>query len=583
MSMAHTLSVEEYQALGKSYYKRKEYAKAIGAFTDAIEAAHTPPLNLYDNRAASHDKLGNYTSAVKDGRSMIKIDKTDIRGYLRTGNVLQKMNKLETALSIYKYSMKNVPIDNRDFKLLQQLHDKLTRQLSPASAVDPLTILPVELVEMIIAFMSFKNMVNCLRVCKGWRTYLIHRPNLWTDLDFSGARKDVSRRFLRDAVNRSEYRVHQIIIHRFPHVDILRNIATACKNLTRVEFLSGGMMHDSLVEIAQCATNLKTFVYRVDITLDAVTQILRFRPTLQHAEFTSITTAGILANWKGPFTNLETLVLNSATTLHPRTLNQALLLRETPSLKFLKLVSWDVSMEGELDLSALPLETLIMKNMAMSIIPILPSSLTHLELHPWTLRIPESSQDLSPAARDSWMNALASRLPKLTKLTLINADNINGQIIAALLLYKPNEHGDSERVADEQTALQSLSIRGGTLNEEVKSFFGAEGLLVMDRLITNELRSLEISAHSIINDDAIETLLSLDSAGLEHIDLSSTNISGASLKMLADKLPRLKSINVNYCAGISNRDAIVYAQGKGITVSWKQMQRPVGGRRIRYG
>lgn len=53
------------------------------------------------------------------------------------------------------------------------MHDRLTRQLSPAHAIDPLTVLPVELVEMVMEHLSFRTMVRCLRVSKGWKVCLL--------------------------------------------------------------------------------------------------------------------------------------------------------------------------------------------------------------------------------------------------------------------------------------------------------------------------------------------------------------------------------------------------------------------------
>ena len=115
--MPRTLSPEEYQAIGKSCYKLKQYEKAIEAFTTSIDASATPSAALYDYRAACHEKLADYNSAIKDGRLAIRTQKQDVRGYLRTANALLKMDKSETALSIYKYGMKNVPADNKDFRV----------------------------------------------------------------------------------------------------------------------------------------------------------------------------------------------------------------------------------------------------------------------------------------------------------------------------------------------------------------------------------------------------------------------------------------------------------------------------------
>ena len=115
--MARRTSPEEYQELGRRYYKLKQYEQAIDVLTQGIEAA--PTLGLYDHRAATYDKLKDFNAAVKDGREMIKLDKKEVKGYLRTASVLEKMEKPETALGIYRYGMKNVPVNDKNFKVSQ--------------------------------------------------------------------------------------------------------------------------------------------------------------------------------------------------------------------------------------------------------------------------------------------------------------------------------------------------------------------------------------------------------------------------------------------------------------------------------
>jgi F-box/TPR repeat protein Pof3 len=113
------MSPEEYQELGRRYYKLKQYEKAAETFTNGLEACTT--ASLYDHRAATYEKLENLNAAVKDGREMIRLDKKDVKGYLRTASVLEKMEKPETALGIYKYGMKNVPTSDKNFKVCERL------------------------------------------------------------------------------------------------------------------------------------------------------------------------------------------------------------------------------------------------------------------------------------------------------------------------------------------------------------------------------------------------------------------------------------------------------------------------------
>jgi len=117
--MARRMSPEEYQAIGRSYYKLKQYEKALETFSKGIEAC--PTADLYDHRAATYDKLGNLNAAVKDGREMIRLNKKDVKGYLRTASILEKLEKSETALGIYKYGMKNVPPSDKNFKVCDVL------------------------------------------------------------------------------------------------------------------------------------------------------------------------------------------------------------------------------------------------------------------------------------------------------------------------------------------------------------------------------------------------------------------------------------------------------------------------------
>jgi tetratricopeptide (TPR) repeat protein len=73
-----------------------------------------PPLSVLDNRVAAYIKLGDLQNALRDGKQMIRAAKTDARGYLRVGQVLQKMGNDDQALDVYSLGMKNLPVSNQD-------------------------------------------------------------------------------------------------------------------------------------------------------------------------------------------------------------------------------------------------------------------------------------------------------------------------------------------------------------------------------------------------------------------------------------------------------------------------------------
>ncbi|KAH3911384.1 hypothetical protein HBH56_134220 [Parastagonospora nodorum] len=567
------MSLEEYQELGRRYYKLKEYKNAVEAFTNGIEIM--PTLSLFDHRAAAYDRLEDYNAAVKDGREMIKINKQDVKGYLRTASILEKMEKLETALGIYKYGMKNVAVTDKYFKLLQQLHDKTTRKLSPAKSVDPLTILPVELAEIVLEYMTFRQLVNCMRVSRGWRDYVANLPRLWMHLDLSGARRPVPRKFVDKAVRRSENRLTRVTIHRFEHIDILKNVAVACKNLTDLEFISlPHAMSSTFIDIVQCAPNLSKLVIYPQISMDTLTQIMQTRPTLRHVDFHEVQSSRHSALWNDPFSSLEHITLHFPGVLLPTTpVMLTNLFTSTPNLKYLDLVANRIHNATFLDgLHKLPLETLILKTVHTNF-STLPSTLQKFSLN-YTV-----DSDLVPADTPG---LLRSRLQDLTHLSLFEVNNVNADRIEELLDLYTDEDAQLHTLQG-AAPLQSLTFRGlpsddnvGFFNKKTNSLFARS-----PRVLTPALQHLDL-AKQAVGDDDVEHLLEHEVTGLRSVDFSYSYITGASIKMLVDKLPGLKSIYADNCSRISGRDAIEYARRKGVFVSCT-MGEGKGGKKIRYG
>ncbi|KAF1954674.1 hypothetical protein CC80DRAFT_536820 [Byssothecium circinans] len=588
--MARTISASEYQELGRTYYKKKQYEKAIEAFTNGIEAAVIPTVSLFDYRAACQEKLENYTAAVKDGREAIRANKQDVRGYLRTGNALQKLNKLDIAVGIYKFGMKNVPVDRKHFEVLQKMHDQLTRKLSPPKAIDPLAVLPVELAEMVIGYIPFKNIVNCLRVSKGWKNYLIKRQKLWLDIDFSEAVKPVSRSFVRRAVQYSENQVTRLVVHRFQHTDMLRNIATVCKDLREIEIISLPMLlAESLIEIAQCAQNLKKFKIRAGISSDTMIQILRHGPTLEHIEFYQIT-GHVGTEWKGPFPNLQTAVLNKGDINGPeQSMMVGPLLLQAPSLQSITLSSWAIVAHIPYTLFAqTTLTSLELKRVRIPHFPVLPSTLKRLVLVPrqqFSLRAPQPGAVLAPHDDGwSWSNARNSRVQHLEHLVLRDVKDLSPDFLEALLdIWHDPENGETHRFPEsDQTPLKHLWLGGLLAESTPEGLFNDSGLLSGPRILTPSLQSLSIAGLPCTDDD-IETLVT-HPLHLQTLDISSTNVSGASLKILADKQLDLQYLKADCCRRISSRDAVVYAQKRGISVSCSMIESGGrGGKKVRYG
>ncbi|CAN9094446.1 unnamed protein product [Alternaria alternata] len=574
--MARTMLPEEYQEIGRSYYKLKQYEKALETFSKGIESC--PTAELYDHRAATYDKLGNFNAAVKDGREMIRLNKKDVKGYLRTASVLEKMEKPETALGIYKYGMKNVPVSDKNFKQ--------TRKLSPASAIDPLTVLPAELAEMVLEYCSFRHMVNCMRVSKGWRDYLSKLPKLWMHLDLSGARRPVPRSFINIAFKRSEFRMTRVTVHRFEHLDVIKNLAKAAKDLSEMELISlPHTMPAMLLDIVKGAPNLKTLIIHPEIRGVSAVEIMHARPALEHLVLNSTrgvasssSGLGSATNWAISFGNLRTLSIHWSHQIMATHFGLTELLSRTPCLENLSLSNMEGFQFGQgwpREVTQLPpLKSLVLKRVDLQGFPLLPPTLQRLVL--------DNNGSHGSLNLTDFGSLKRCCVPELTDLTISGFDGLNANANGIeILLECCMQNGETHKCLSEK-ALHSLSLHG-LLDDNSRLFTPLSQNSILGqspRILTPALESLDISTMQC-DDDEIEALLTYKT-GLKTIDLSHTNITGASIKMLADRLPTLQSIKANNCTKINGRDAIHYAERKGISVSCQMLEQK-GGRRIRYG
>jgi len=72
---------------------------------------------LLDNRAATHEKLGNLDVALKDGRAMIEMSQGEVQGYLRTGKVLQQKDMSALALKVYQRGLRLVSTKSMNYEV----------------------------------------------------------------------------------------------------------------------------------------------------------------------------------------------------------------------------------------------------------------------------------------------------------------------------------------------------------------------------------------------------------------------------------------------------------------------------------
>ncbi|CAK9437750.1 uncharacterized protein LODBEIA_P21280 [Lodderomyces beijingensis] len=206
------------------HFKSNEYVKALSIFNQLIYKQRQTGLKngkgklslstLLDQRAATHEKMGQSNLALKDARKIMEIEPANCKGYLRTGKLLCLMNRKFDAYKVYQEGiyviskLSNEGRADKDEKLflsLKQQYRVLNAELKadrgnsqpvtkrktggavatttmttthqPAKRqrvrnLDPCRCLPLEIMELIFHNLSDRERSLCLLVSKKWHQTL---------------------------------------------------------------------------------------------------------------------------------------------------------------------------------------------------------------------------------------------------------------------------------------------------------------------------------------------------------------------------------------------------------------------------
>ncbi|CAD6577406.1 MAG: hypothetical protein ASARMPREDX12_008336 [Alectoria sarmentosa] len=545
-NVAQDLHEETLSALhlrGQDLYRQKQYEAALQFFTMAISQDAKAPVAVLDNRAATYTKLGNLQAALNDGRQMIQQDKANCLGYLRTGKILQLLANHKMALDLYEMGTRKVPSSDPNIMLLRGQHEKLARQLAPPRAIDPLQILPLELVEMTITYLEFRHTV-------WWLTQSLEIVAAITDLDAQPVEQFGSFRGQKACYFGScSFGSNAEKIPRY--------VATRCKALEDLR-IPGGLIGSSILEAAPCASNLKTLIISrsCQVSCDTASQLLRHCPNLERAEFHSVSSAESRpARWEVDMPKLRTLTLDTPIARRHGKPVLALdtLLIKISGINTLSVQGWFVPPTltvQELDFSNLhQLQHLNISGLIATLPPQLPSALRTL-----------SMTNCACFPRTQRVNFANFDLPQIIRLSLAGWSTLLlGDLQACLIQSKGRvTHLDIGGCIALSSANLKELITHGYLE-------GIEDLV---------LKSCNI-------DDEVAMLIAKNLHRLKNLNLACTKVTGVGVKALIIGLEgKLEHLCLDGCRS-TNIDAVEFARAMGVKVAFGFPDPLSGGRRIK--
>src|SRR2546421_5712878 len=295
----------QYRREAQQSYEKKDYCGALAILEKALASRPSQDdlIAILDLRVSVYLKLDDKVSARKDATVMIRTNRADSRGYLRLGQLERLAGDNAGALKWYDHGLKKVPKGDRLHAYIVAQHTKTTglvkAQTVFSKAADPLSKLPVEIVEMIVASLNYREAVVCLRVSKTWRQVLSTYSVLRNTLDFScvGQGKLVSFAGIKAALGRSQKAEPPVVVIAAnmtpPAARHLKQTMDRWIHYTKMSHFE--VQHAAMDFVGYESLQWKRFNLRAvvfggehTVSLDTIYNILQSCEALERAVFSSI-------------------------------------------------------------------------------------------------------------------------------------------------------------------------------------------------------------------------------------------------------------------------------------------------------
>jgi F-box/TPR repeat protein Pof3 len=255
----------------KAAAKQDKYDTALKIASDALRIADYEKLapqhiiTLLDHRHAIHMRRDDMDAAFTDTKAMIRLDRTDARGYIRASRVKRLQDENSAAIRYLEHGLQKVSPSDPNFSLLNSdlkaIRQRIAETLVTSKAQDPMTALPLEVAEMVLSYIAYRQIVRMLRVSKSWKKILLSAPPLTDTLAFPNASKPIDARMLLSGFRRLRVARSIAMVNLGSHaVDILQRRLQTPRTWQFLEYLEidNDIVRPESLDFSQF--NLKTLI-----------------------------------------------------------------------------------------------------------------------------------------------------------------------------------------------------------------------------------------------------------------------------------------------------------------------------------
>ncbi|KAJ9605749.1 hypothetical protein H2200_009598 [Cladophialophora chaetospira] len=286
-------------AFSKAANRDRHFKLALDLVNAAIQNpgndTKTHRASLLDARCLLRIRMRDWEAALTDAKSMIHVHRADVRGYLRCAQIERERKNLDTAVEHVRHGLTLSCVRGSQRELLTKEMAKLTNEIDAqilfSKPQDPLTTLPLEIVELIFQYLSYRQLIQMLRISKSYRMVMCSIRPIVDTLQFPEAEK-VTPRMLQAGLGRWKIRkVIRTARLTDASLTLLKSTITSWQILETLEVfgVQAGLSLDWTLPLP--ANKLRSVFFDRDTHVPVAficNSLLRHCPELEAAHFRSV-------------------------------------------------------------------------------------------------------------------------------------------------------------------------------------------------------------------------------------------------------------------------------------------------------